>query len=255
MSQGERDIREDPVESGEHFPEFLRGLNGVVVAVVTKEGVLVDANDGFLGLLKGKNAAGDPGDVRSLFVNPRFDQLAARKERLQCGAVYKGILQLVDGGADVHSFAGQVYDRNHALLLVMERDIREMERLGKAVVRLNEALAERKREVLNLRRQLQRQVAESGRRRRMPERLGYTLGEAADGVTARVGGTRASRRMNALTPREREVLQKLVQGDTNKVVASSLNISERTVETHRANIMRKTRAKSLAELVRLCLQR
>ncbi len=255
MSQGKRDNREETVQSGEHFPEFLRALNAVVVAVVTREGVLVDANDGFLSLMKGKNAADDLADVRRLFVDPRFEQLASSKERLRGGTVYKGILHLGDGGAEVHSFAGQVYDRNHALLLVMERDIREMERLGKAVVRLSDALAERKREVLKLRRQLQRQIAESGRRRRMPERLADTVGEAADSATARVNGTRGSRRINALTPREKEVLQKLVQGDTNKVVARSLNISERTVETHRANIMRKTRAKSLAELVRLCLQR
>ncbi len=53
----------------------------------------------------------------------------------------------------------------------------------------------------------------------------------------------------ALTPREREVLQLLAEGKSNKEVASSLLISVMTVETHRAHIMRKLGAHSVAELV------
>jgi DNA-binding NarL/FixJ family response regulator len=54
---------------------------------------------------------------------------------------------------------------------------------------------------------------------------------------------------NALTPREREVLQLLAEGKSNKEVASALGISVMTVETHRANIMHKLGVHSVTELV------
>ena len=57
----------------------------------------------------------------------------------------------------------------------------------------------------------------------------------------------------SLTPRERGVLEKLVQGRSNKVVAHELGISPRTVEIHRAHIMGKMDASSLSDLVRVVL--
>jgi two-component system, LuxR family, response regulator FixJ len=59
------------------------------------------------------------------------------------------------------------------------------------------------------------------------------------------------RRFDALTPRESQVMEEIVRGAANKEVASKLGLSPKTVEVHRANVMRKTQAKSLAELVRL----
>jgi len=58
-------------------------------------------------------------------------------------------------------------------------------------------------------------------------------------------------RMASLTAREREVLGLLVQGMANKVIAIELGIAERTVEFHRARVMSKMAADSLAELVRM----
>lgn len=55
----------------------------------------------------------------------------------------------------------------------------------------------------------------------------------------------------SLTPREREVMNLVVDGSANKQVASSLGVSPKTVEVHRANVMRKMQAKSLAELVKM----
>jgi RNA polymerase sigma factor (sigma-70 family) len=52
-----------------------------------------------------------------------------------------------------------------------------------------------------------------------------------------------------LTPREREVLQLVAEGKSNKEIASALNLSVYTVETHRANIMEKLKLKSLPELI------
>ncbi|MBP2296199.1 response regulator FixJ [Azospirillum rugosum] len=60
-------------------------------------------------------------------------------------------------------------------------------------------------------------------------------------------------RLDSLTPRERDVLQWLVEGKSNKVIAFELSISPRTVEIHRARVMEKMRADSLPSLVRMAL--
>jgi two-component system response regulator FixJ len=61
----------------------------------------------------------------------------------------------------------------------------------------------------------------------------------------------AVRCLETLTAREREVLERLVAGESNKEAAMSMGISHRTVEFHRAHIMEKTGAKGLPDLVRL----
>ncbi|HEY0836664.1 MAG TPA: LuxR C-terminal-related transcriptional regulator, partial [Azospirillum sp.] len=60
-------------------------------------------------------------------------------------------------------------------------------------------------------------------------------------------------RLAALTPRERDVLQGLVDGQSNKVIAFELSISPRTVEIHRARVMEKMQANSLPHLVRMAV--
>lgn len=61
-------------------------------------------------------------------------------------------------------------------------------------------------------------------------------------------------RMGTLTEREKEVMEQVVAGKANKVVAIDLSVSQRTVEIHRANVMEKMKAKSLAQLVRLVMK-
>jgi two-component system response regulator FixJ len=78
--------------------------------------------------------------------------------------------------------------------------------------------------------------------------------EVGSRARGRAAETKAAKDLlAALTPRERGVLDKLVQGRSNKVVAYELGISPRTVEIHRAHIMNKMEASSLSDLVRLVL--
>ena len=63
----------------------------------------------------------------------------------------------------------------------------------------------------------------------------------------------AAERLASLSARERQVLDGLVAGHANKVIAFDLGISPRTVEVYRANVMAKMHARSLSELVRLAL--
>lgn len=60
-------------------------------------------------------------------------------------------------------------------------------------------------------------------------------------------------RYESLTPREREVMKLVIEGKANKVIASDLGLSPRTVEVHRASVMRKLAVESVADLVRCSL--
>ncbi|MEI6418098.1 MAG: response regulator [Sphingomonadales bacterium] len=61
----------------------------------------------------------------------------------------------------------------------------------------------------------------------------------------------AATQLNCLTPRERDVLNGLVEGHSNKVIAYDLGISPRTVEIHRANLMQKLGVNSLSDALRI----
>lgn len=73
------------------------------------------------------------------------------------------------------------------------------------------------------------------------------LKEGMQAIDAEDIGTR-------LTPREKEIVQLLAEGKSNKEAAATLNISVKTVETHRTNIMRKLRFHSIGELVRYAVK-
>lgn len=60
-------------------------------------------------------------------------------------------------------------------------------------------------------------------------------------------------RLESLTPREREIMDMVVNGKANKVIAGDLELSQRTVEIHRARVMEKMQATSLAHLVRMVI--
>ncbi|MBL8556380.1 MAG: response regulator [Phenylobacterium sp.] len=72
-------------------------------------------------------------------------------------------------------------------------------------------------------------------------------------IDAGAAKTRVLRRLESLTARERQVLDLIVEGASNKVIAARLEISPRTVEIYRANVMSKMRADSLSDLIRSTL--
>lgn len=68
----------------------------------------------------------------------------------------------------------------------------------------------------------------------------------------RVGGTAAS--LEPLTPRQREILQLIAEGGTSKEIAQKLNLSVKTVETHRAHLMQRLDIHDVAGLVRYAIR-
>ena len=81
--------------------------------------------------------------------------------------------------------------------------------------------------------------------------VGRALEAAKTAQNSAAEAQRAEARIAELTSREKQVLELLAAGRPNKVIAYELDISPRTVEIHRARVMEKMRAKSLAELVRV----
>ena len=77
------------------------------------------------------------------------------------------------------------------------------------------------------------------------------LARANHDIAQRADLDEIKRRLDNLTPREREVMQLVVKGYLNKQIAFELGTVEKTVKVHRARVMEKMKARSLAELVRL----
>ncbi|MGH6736689.1 MAG: response regulator FixJ [Methyloceanibacter sp.] len=67
-------------------------------------------------------------------------------------------------------------------------------------------------------------------------------------------GPAIAARIATLSERERQVLEGLVSGNPNKIIAQDLGISPRTVEVYRANLMAKMQAKTLSKLIRMAIQ-
>ncbi len=86
------------------------------------------------------------------------------------------------------------------------------------------------------------------------ERIAYALDQESGDWHQKLDREQASQRIASLTEREREVFHLVAEGVANKAVAVNLGISERTVEVHRSQVMKKLEARTLAQLVRIYLQ-
>ena len=78
--------------------------------------------------------------------------------------------------------------------------------------------------------------------------------QARDGARSEAVIQDIAARVASLSPRERQVMDGLVAGMSNKVIAREFDISPRTIEVYRANVMTKMQAASLSELVRMAMR-
>ena len=83
------------------------------------------------------------------------------------------------------------------------------------------------------------------------DRIHKAVAESLSADQTQMTKDEIEKRVASLTPREQQVLDLVALGNTNKTIAQQLAISQRTVEIHRAKVMEKMRAESLAELVRM----
>jgi len=86
------------------------------------------------------------------------------------------------------------------------------------------------------------------------DRLERAMDEAADTKMAEQSLADIEQRVNALTRRERQIMEMVVAGMLSKQIAAELNIAPKTVDNHRANLMDKMRADTVADLVRMAMQ-
>jgi two-component system, LuxR family, response regulator FixJ len=86
------------------------------------------------------------------------------------------------------------------------------------------------------------------------ERINEALNLDEDAHRKALNRQELADKLSSLSEREREVFERVADGQMNKVIAADLGISERTVEVHRGQVMKKLRARTLAQLVRMKIQ-
>ncbi|SIO30469.1 regulatory protein, luxR family [Bradyrhizobium erythrophlei] len=84
--------------------------------------------------------------------------------------------------------------------------------------------------------------------------IDIALKQAESGAQTEAVTVEIAARIASLSPRERQVMEGLIAGLSNKLIAREYDISPRTIEVYRANVMTKMQAGSLSELVRLAMR-
>lgn len=137
------------------IPAICKPLRVVGMAVLGRNGVLMDANRGFIDLLPNTMPASQLLDLRYLFIHPRFDQFAARRADRAGGIIYDDVINFGDFRAEVVSLHATIYEHGHDLLLVVEHDLARLQELNAKLMEVNAQLAEKQRELARANRQLQ----------------------------------------------------------------------------------------------------
>jgi hypothetical protein len=138
------------------IPDLLRGLEAVVVGVIAADGALKDANRGFLLLMTRSMISPQTADVRELFINPRFDDLLARRTDPFEGTLYRGLLSFGRRGGKATSLRGTVYRYEGDYVLVAEHDIVGLEVLRGTLLEVQEDLEEKQRHIIHLEHRISR---------------------------------------------------------------------------------------------------
>lgn len=156
MSPNATDVR----TKGSVLPRILNDLNAVAAAVISREGALREANRGFERLLGcGPGSAYTGLDVRPFFINPRFDQFAARQGNKEDGSVLRGIFNIGERDGRICSVNGCVYATGSDLMIIVEHDIFALEKNVAAMQSIANDLADARREIARLERKVHRKDA------------------------------------------------------------------------------------------------
>lgn len=131
---------------GARIPEFVRDLTTAAVAVMSRDGILLDGNRGFFDLLPESMMAGDCLDVRDLFIRPGFDQFAVGAGA-GSGVLYRGILNVGKAPDAVHTLQGALYALTDGVLLVAELEVAGLQLLRMKVSKLTDDLADEQRKL------------------------------------------------------------------------------------------------------------
>lgn len=132
------------------IPDMLRGLEAVVVAVMTAEGALKDANRGFLLLMSRTLPAPQPSDIRELFVNPRFDDATGGRSDPIEGTTYRGLLSVGGRNGKITALRGAVYAQGREFVLIAEHDVSGFDILRSTLLELQDDIEEKQRRIVDL---------------------------------------------------------------------------------------------------------
>ncbi|MEJ2795857.1 hypothetical protein WAE56_20845, partial [Iodobacter sp. LRB] len=103
---------------------MLRALVSISYAILSREGNIIDANDGFYQRLR-QDPASRPYDISPFISTPDFSALIAQIGCNEDGVLHRGILNFIDSQGSGHSQRGIVYCRNGNIEIISEYDIKE----------------------------------------------------------------------------------------------------------------------------------
>ncbi len=137
------------------IPDVVRGLDAVAVALLSRDGELLDANRGFLALLRGTELSAAAADIRHVCVSPSFETLVTRPADAIEGLIYRGVFSLRDAGGKITPVRGAAFAHHRDLLLVAEHDIAEVMTLRARLFTAEAEIASRDHEIERLRQEIQ----------------------------------------------------------------------------------------------------